>query len=386
MVPISEDSGSGVRRFAPVAGDQRVVLPVFGVLGVTGLVADDQPAAGVQPGPPEHRVGPEEGQVDPGVPGRGHVGAFGRRPVLVVPGRDQRAGPVQQVRLGGDVHPGHVGQRQAQGLGQHDHVPLVGEEHVRAVQVVRPVQADRQGSRRIRLARADVQVVAAPGVVGLPGRDAGLEHDLARGAGRADRHRHVPLRAGVRVQPEQVRPGRPVVGRYLDDRVPLGPHRIGRAGQSRSVLPVAAQRAGLPDLAGAVSAVPAQPERSYPEPRRRGGDEQRERLPGQHAGRARVAHDRVRRAQVADLPVRVAGQRVLRNQPSARAGPRSRASGRRPGAGAAAPGSGGQGTGRAEAEKCPSAGPMRTAAVPGHGRQDIRPERRARKQEAIPCG
>ena len=38
----------------------------------------------------------------------------GGDPVLVVAEREQRAGPVQQVRVGVDVHAGHVGERQAQ--------------------------------------------------------------------------------------------------------------------------------------------------------------------------------------------------------------------------------------------------------------------------------
>ena len=249
LVKRPDQRGLRVRpgRLAPVAGDKRVLDAEHRIARVTGLVADDEPVraerGGVQPDPPEHRVGSEERQVDACVAGRGHVRAFGRGPVLVVPGRDQGAGPVQQVRVGGDVHAGQVGQRQAHALGQLDHVPLVGEQHGRAVGVVRPVQADGQRPCAVAGPGAGVQVVAAPGVVGLPGGDAVLDHDLTRGAGRADRHRHVPLRAGVRVQPEQVQPRRPVVGRHLGGRVPVGPYGVGGPGQAGAVLPVTAQRA-----------------------------------------------------------------------------------------------------------------------------------------------
>ena len=87
----------GSRPVTPVAGNERVVLPVQGITQVTGLVADDQPVAadrgGRQPDPPEQGVGPQKRQVDARIAGRGHVRAFGRGPVLVVAAGDQGAGP-----------------------------------------------------------------------------------------------------------------------------------------------------------------------------------------------------------------------------------------------------------------------------------------------------
>jgi len=60
----------------------------------------------------EQRLTAEERDVDPGVPGRGDVGPLRRRPVLVVPEGEQSAGAVEQLRLGGDLHAGDIGERQ----------------------------------------------------------------------------------------------------------------------------------------------------------------------------------------------------------------------------------------------------------------------------------
>ena len=269
--------------------------------------------AAVDPGPPEHRVRAHERDVHPGVPGRGDVRPLRRAPVLVVPRGDQCAGPGQQVRVGVDLHAGHVGQRQPHPLGQLDGLPLVVQEHVRAVGVVRAVQADRQRAVAVvgDAPGAVVQVVAAPGVVRLPGRRAVLDDDLARGAGRPDGHRDVALGPGLRVQPEQVRARGPVVGRHGQGLTPDRLHRVGRVDHGRGALPVALDRPGLPQQPGPVAVVPAHPERAHLERAGRGGYVERDRLARQHAGLAGVAHDGHRRAEVPDLPVRVARQGVL---------------------------------------------------------------------------
>ncbi len=190
-----------MRRLAPVAGDQVVVLAVHRVQLVAGLVADDLPVraerAGLQPGPAEHRVRAEESQVDAAVAGGGDGRPLLRGPVLVVARRDQRARAVQRVRIAGDVHAGQVGQRQPEPLGQVDQLALVDHEEVRAVDVTWPVQADYIGPVGVAAAGPLIQVVLAPGVVGLPGRHRVLQHYLAGRAGGPDCQRHVPLRAGI---------------------------------------------------------------------------------------------------------------------------------------------------------------------------------------------
>ncbi len=167
-----------------------------------------------QPGPPEHAVRAEEGDVHPGVPGGRDVSPLRRRPVLVVAEGEQRAGPAQQVRVGLDVLAGGVGERHAEALGQLDQLPLVIQEHVGALPVVGPVQADRE---RAVVVVGDpggpvVQVVAAPHVVGLPGRHRVLDHGLARGLRRPHGDRDEPLRARFRVHPQQVAALGPVMG------------------------------------------------------------------------------------------------------------------------------------------------------------------------------
>ncbi len=221
---------------------------------------------------------------------------------------------MQRVRVGGDVHAGQVGQRQTHALGQVDQLALVDQEQEGALEVVGPVQADRQRAVGVGPGGALVQVVAAPGVVGLPGGDRVLDHDLARRAGRAHGQRHVALGARVGVQPEQVGAVRPACGRHRQRRAPVGVHGAGRLVQPGRALPAAAHRAGLPDLAGQVTAVPAHPEGPDPELARGGRDVQADRLAGQHAGLAGVAEDGVRGAQRADPPAGVAGPRVLRHR------------------------------------------------------------------------
>ena len=174
------------------------------------------------------------------------------------------------------------------------------------------------------------------------------------------------------------------MGGDLDDGIPARLHRVGRAGQARLVLLVAGHRARPPHLPGPVTAVPAHPERGDPERRRGRRRVQRDRLARQHAGLSGVAHHRVRRAQVPDVPARVTRQRVFRDQPPARAGSRSRPGGGWSGVTGAAPGRGGQGTDRTKAEEGPSAGPaLRTAAVPGHGRQDAPARRPAQARREV---
>jgi hypothetical protein len=53
-------------------------------------------------------------------------------------------------------------------------------------------------------AGAAVEVVAAPGVIGLPGLDRVLDHDLASGGRGPDGEGDEPLRARLGVQPQQV--------------------------------------------------------------------------------------------------------------------------------------------------------------------------------------
>ncbi|HEX3964182.1 MAG TPA: hypothetical protein VHZ03_47310 [Trebonia sp.] len=72
----------------------------------------------------------------------------------------------------------------------------------------------------------------------------------------------------------------------------------------------AAQRRRPPDQPRAVPPVPAKPVGGDGEPLRLAGDEQRERFAGQHAGASRVPLDLVLGAEVADRPVRVAGQQA----------------------------------------------------------------------------
>ena len=249
----------------------------------------------------------------PGVPGRRDVRPLLRGPVLVVARGEQRVRPVQQVRVGVDVHAGHIGQWPPGPLGQLDRLPLVVQEHVGAVGVVRPVQAD--GERAVVVvahpAGPVVQVVAAPGVVGLPGLHAVLDHDLAGRAGRPDGHRHEPLGAVLRVQPEQIGTLRPVVGGHGQGWAPPGLHRVGRPDQLRLALPVPLHRGRLPDQPRLVTLVPAHPEGTHPERAGRGGHVQRDRLARQHAGLPGIAGDGVRGAQVPDVPVRVARTVVL---------------------------------------------------------------------------
>ncbi len=313
-----------VGRLPPVARDQRVVLAVHRVLQVARLVADDQPPraqprAG-QPGPAEHAVRPEEGDVHARVAGRGDVRPLRRRPVLVVAEREQRAGPVQQVRVGVDVHAGDVGERQAEAFSQLDELPLVVQEHERAAGVVGPVQADRQRAVAVigDAAGAVVEVVAAPGVVGLPGLDPVLDHDLACGGGGPDGDGDEPLRARLGVQPQQVGAFRPAVRRHGEGRFPVGLHRVGRADEDRLALPVPRHGRRPPHQPGQVAAVPAHPERAHRERARGGGRIDRDRLTGQHAGLARVPEHRVGRAEVPDVPVGVTGKRVLAHRPAGR--------------------------------------------------------------------
>ena len=317
-----------MRRLPPVAGHQGVVLAVHRVLQVARLVADDQPplpqSGAGHPGPPEHGVRAHEGDVRARVPGRRDMRPLLRGPVLVVARGEQRMRPVQQVRIGVDVHAGDVGQRPPGPLGQLDRLPLVVQEHVGAVGVVRPVQADRERPVAVVAHPAGpvVQVVAAPGVVGLPGLHTVLDHDLAGGTGRAHGHRHEPLGAVLRVQAEQVGTFRPVVGGHGQGRFPPGFHRVGRPDQLGLALPVPVHRARLPQQPRLVAVVPAHPEGTHPEGAGGGGHEQRDRLAWQHAGLPRIADDGIRSTQVPDVPVRVARTVVLA-QGAFRGGPRS---------------------------------------------------------------
>ena len=296
-----------------------------------------QPRAG-QPGPAEHRVRPEEGHVHARVAGRGDVRPLRRRPVLVVAEREQRAGPVQQVRVGVDVHAGDVGERQAEALSQLDELPLVVQEHEGTAGVVGPVQADRQRAVAVigDAAGAVVEVVAAPGVVGLPGLDPVLDHDLACGGGGPDGDGDEPLRARLGVQPQQVGAFRPAVRRHGEGRFPVGLHRVGRADEDRLALPVPRHGRRPPHQPGQVAAVPAHPERAHRERARGGGRIDRDRLTGQHAGLARVPEHRAPRAEVPDVPVGVTGERVLAHRPADRHRPRG--PGRRRAARAGRPG------------------------------------------------
>src|SRR5215469_2997552 len=116
-----------------------------------------------------------------------------RGPVLVVPRRDQGAGAVQQAAIPGDVDAGEVGQRDADALGQVYELALVHLEQVRAGVVIRPVEADGQRPVTIASVGSQVEVILAPRVVCLPGRDPALEHDLACRALRPDSDRDVTL-------------------------------------------------------------------------------------------------------------------------------------------------------------------------------------------------
>ena len=144
-----------------------------------------------------------------------------------------------------------------------------------------PVQADHQRPVRVGARPAPCTGRSRPRCC-RPARSATqlLSTTLPARAGRPDGHRHVPLRAGVGVQPEQVRARRASRRSGTSQhRVPVGADRVGRRRPGRPPSARrAAQRPGLPDLARAVPLVPAEPERGHPEAARGGGDEQRERL------------------------------------------------------------------------------------------------------------
>src|SRR6266851_546336 len=85
----------------------------------------------------------------------------------------------------------------------------------------------------------------------------------------------------------------------------------GLAGNGVPLLLMSAQPARAPDQPGEVAAVPAHSQHVHPELAGGRRDVERDRLARQHAGLAGESLDRVRRADVLDPPVRLAGQRVL---------------------------------------------------------------------------
>ena len=103
-------------------------------------------------------------------------------------------------------------------------------------------QADRERAVVVA-ARPGVQVVAAPGVVRLPGGDRVLDHDLARGADRPHRHRNVALSTRRGVQPQQVGTSPPVGRLHRQRRLPVAAHGPGPGGQRMGGLHVQAATA-----------------------------------------------------------------------------------------------------------------------------------------------
>src|SRR5215470_13028649 len=111
-----------------------------------------------------------------------------------------------------------------------------------------------------------------------------------------------------------------------EGRVPPGLDGVRRPDQAMPALPVPSYRLRAPHEPGLIALVPAHPEDVHRERARGRRGEERESLPGPHAGLARVAHHRVGRPLVPDPPVRIAGQRVLTD----RAGTGTRAGGDAP--------------------------------------------------------
>ena len=244
------------------------------------------------------------------------------------------------------------------------------EKRHRAVSRVGPVEGDLVGAV-VEALRAAIEVVSAPQVVCLPGGHPEHQHDLAGGRWRAHGYRHVPLAAGG-VQPQQVRARRPA--RVATVR--LGRHgavTIRVAGLIRAArLYLPGHPARCPHLPRPHAAIPAHPERLHAERRRRGGHVQAERLAGEHADPVRETLDRVRRAEMGDVPAPGPGRAVLGGR-----------EGERRGRGAA----GGPARGPRPGGTSAGAVPGRTAAGGQHGdrqpgdRQQGSRRRRGRRQD-----
>ena len=198
-------SAAGASRNRDVASAGRLVAERVerGVVPVAGHQPARPRRPVVEADPPVHGVGAEERQVGAGVPcgldGAAHAG----RPVLVVARRDVAECSGQQVVVVVEVDVGEVGQRLAGHLGpDHDRDDRDVEVVHATDAVVGPVEADRPAAPVA--ARAVVQAVAAPEVVGLPGRHRDHHGDRAGGRGRGDDVGDLVLPARGGPQPEHV--------------------------------------------------------------------------------------------------------------------------------------------------------------------------------------
>ena len=304
-------------RADPEVGGRRGTCLVARVLRPGVLVADHRTVrpevGGLEADPAEAAVGAEDRQVRPGVAGRDHVGALFGGPVLVVAERQHGARPVQQSRVAGHVDPGGVGERQPELLGQGDQRRLVDQEQSGAVVVaVRPVEDDPQRAGGQRAGRAVVEAVAAPLVVGLPGRGGAHDHGPAGGARRADGEGDVAAAGAVLcVQAQQVGALGPARGVHGEGALPAGQHGAGGLVHMRGGLPGTGDVLAAPDQPGPGAVVPAHPVGGDGEGGGGGGDVQAEGLAGQHADPVGEALDGAGPAGVGDLPVGVAGAGLL---------------------------------------------------------------------------
>jgi hypothetical protein len=193
--------------------------------------------------PSVDRVGAQEREVGAGVAGlRDHL-AHRQRPVLVVATEDDRAGAVDDRRVGLQVDAGRIGEAYAAALGQLDQRENVVEYTAGGVIGVRAVEGDHQRPLVVRLpVRSVVQRVPAPPVVGLVGVDPADDQHRAAGGVRPDHDRDVALLAGRCPQQQQVAAGRPARGLDRRRRRPVdrGDHPV--LGQDRFRLRLARDR------------------------------------------------------------------------------------------------------------------------------------------------
>ena len=209
------------RRLVPVDRCERRLLAddrVFGGVLVTDLQTIGADRCRLHADLAVAGVGPEEGEIDAGGVGRGGPVAHGRGPVLVVAQTEEAAMVHEELRLGVQIDIGPVGHVQPEAFEVEQERQLVAHEVRRArgprlgVGAVERDGAGAVGERPPTLAvRAVVEAVAAPQVVGLPGRDAVL-HDVRRHGGVvADGERDELLLAAVTDQLQEVATGQPVL-------------------------------------------------------------------------------------------------------------------------------------------------------------------------------
>ena len=262
-MPSRSCSGRGTGASRNVRGRVGRALRVERVEVGGVAVADDHPRRPVrgrlQAHPPVHGVGAEEGEVGAGVAGREDVVAHGGGPVLVVAHRDVAPGSVERARRRVQVDVGEVGQRLAGPLGAHD-----DRDRRRAVVVGagRPVvgAVEAHGVAAPVAGRPVVEAVAAPRVVGLPGRDGRDERDGAR-ARRARSRRTAPgsaSRSGCAAGRRRTRAATPSCPR--SGPASTAPRRCGSPpARARAGLPAPEAEPGLPHERAGAAPVGADP-------------------------------------------------------------------------------------------------------------------------------